>query len=210
MKQINVEIKKTARYFQIGEITDRTEEVWFVLHGYGQLANYFLKKFNMLDNGQRVIIAPEGLHRFYWEGYSGKVVASWMTKEDRLSDVKDYVQFLDNVYSNLKIKSKVRTKLLGFSQGTATACRWAVLGDSKFDELILWSGTFPRDINYNEHKQELNTLNVKLVIGEQDEFYSMEEAVAHQDWVTRQGVNVEFSSFSGGHAIDEETLLNMV
>ena len=210
MKQINVEIKKTARYFQLGEITDRTEEVWFVLHGYGQLANYFLKKFNVLDNGQRVIIAPEGLHRFYWEGYSGKVVASWMTKEDRLSDVKDYVQFLDNVYSNLKIKSKVRTKLLGFSQGTATACRWAALGDSKFDELILWSGAFPADIDYKEKKHELNALNVKLVIGEQDEFYSMEKVVEHQNWITKEGIRVELKSFSGGHVIDESTLMDMV
>lgn len=210
MRQIDVEVRKTARYFQFGEISEQTKEVWFVLHGYGQLANYFLENFNSLNNGQTVVIAPEGLHRFYWKGFSGKVVASWMTREDRLSDVKDYINFLDGIYSNIQVEPNVRIRLFGFSQGTATACRWAVMGNAKFDDLIMWSGAFPKDIDYHKYGVVLNAMNVKIVVGNQDQHYSMEEIVEHKGWITEKGVDVELITFNGGHAIDTATLLTLI
>jgi hypothetical protein len=46
----------------------------------------------------RIIIAPEGLSRFYRKGFSGDVVASWMTKDDRLDDMEDYVRYLNDLH----------------------------------------------------------------------------------------------------------------
>ena len=40
------------------------------------------------------IIAPQGLHKFYLEGTSGRVGASWMTKENREDDIKNYLVYL--------------------------------------------------------------------------------------------------------------------
>ena len=37
-------------------------------------------------------MAPEGLSRFYLEGFSGKVGATWMTREDRLNDIDNYLR----------------------------------------------------------------------------------------------------------------------
>jgi hypothetical protein len=77
-----------ARYSRLGEINDDTEQVWFVIHGYGQLAHYFIRKFALLENKNTCIIAPEGLSRFYVNelkegGFrnSDRVGATWMTKE---------------------------------------------------------------------------------------------------------------------------------
>src|SRR3954467_9897190 len=98
MKQRNITVSKTARYFVSGEMTESIEQLWFVCHGYAQLASSFLTWFDALDQQKHLVIAPEGLHRFYWKGFSDKVVASWMTKEDREADIADYVNFLNKVY----------------------------------------------------------------------------------------------------------------
>ena len=98
MQENHIKIAKTARYFQLAEIGSEIREVWFVCHGYGQHAGYFLKHFECLNNGGRLIVAPEGLSRFYLDGFYGRIGASWMTREDRLNDIKDYVLFLDAMY----------------------------------------------------------------------------------------------------------------
>ena len=47
-------------------------EVWFVLHGFGQLSPYFIRHFGVLADGTRLIVAPEALNRFYLERTSWK------------------------------------------------------------------------------------------------------------------------------------------
>ena len=36
---------RTARYYQLGALSAATRRVWFVAHGYRQLARYFLRHF---------------------------------------------------------------------------------------------------------------------------------------------------------------------
>ena len=121
MDQKNISINKTARYFTLGNPNEKIETIWFLCHGYGQLANYFLKNFEILNNGKNLLVAPEGLHRFYLNGFGGRVGASWMTREDRLNDIKDYIGFLDQLYLEIvnPFKSRnIKINVLGFSQGT--------------------------------------------------------------------------------------------
>ena len=47
--------------------------IWIVFHGYGQLAKFFLRKFNLLFEDNTLIVAPEGLNHFYLKGFSGRV-----------------------------------------------------------------------------------------------------------------------------------------
>ena len=77
---------KTFRYHILNEGTN-AKKVLYVLHGYGQLAEFFVRKFRELGD-EYLIVAPEGMHRFYLQGSSGRVGASWMTKEDREQDIK--------------------------------------------------------------------------------------------------------------------------
>ena len=69
-------------------------------------------------------MAPEGLSRFYLDAGAGKVGASWMTKEDRAHEIEDYLSYLEQVRA--AIIPPVPLTILGFSQGVATAARWAV------------------------------------------------------------------------------------
>jgi len=210
MEKHEIEIKTKARFFTLGDLNEETEEVWIVLHGYGQLANRFLKKFESIDNGKRLIVAPEGLSRFYWKGFSGNVVASWMTKEDRLDDIDNYVNYLDTVYKQIIGDKKIKVRLLGFSQGTATACRWAIHGDSKIDQLIMWAGAFPEDVNYFENSDFFNKLDIKFLVGNEDRMFTKEQIKAHRDMIVEKGVDFEYLEFEGDHNIYDQPLLELV
>ena len=111
-----------ARYHQLGELNTKTKHLIFALHGYGQQSKYFIRKFRSLVEYGICIIAPEGLNRFYLEGYSGRVGATWMTKEDRETDILNYLRYLNAIYAQLTTHS-VKVTILGFSQGAATESR---------------------------------------------------------------------------------------
>lgn len=210
MNQKNISVQKTARYFVLGEPSEQIKEVWFVLHGYGQLANYFLKKFEVLNNGFNLIVAPEALHRFYWQGFSGRVGASWMTKEDRLEEIKDYINYLNEVYDEVIApfkRQKIKINVLGFSQGTATVCRWVTDKKAKVDNLILWAGIFPHDLNLEQEKTLLNDINSTIVMGDQDEFLTIDSVKKHIKELHEKGVNVQLTPFNGKHEIPSNELL---
>ncbi len=212
MKQKNIIIPKTARYFTLGEASGETETVWFVCHGYGQLANYFIQNFHAFDLTKNLVIAPEGLHRFYREKFSGRVVASWMTKEDRNEDITDYVNYLDAVYtevlSELK-REKLKINVLGFSQGTATVCRWLAHGKSKADALLLWAGAFPADMDFDLSKIIFDRLKIYMIVGDADGFISEEEVKKQQEFLNQHNVTYKLVRFHGKHEIPEETLLKI-
>ena len=63
MEHHHIEVTKTARYFTLGPTGEGLGEIWYVCHGYRQLAGRFIRRFARLNDGSRRIIAPEGLSR---------------------------------------------------------------------------------------------------------------------------------------------------
>ena len=205
----SISISKTARYFILGEPGDQITHVWFVCHGYGQLASDFLKNFEVFNNGKNLIIAPEGLHRFYVEGLTGKIGASWMTKEDRNNEIKDYINYLDELYDKTLMDFKGRNphiNVLGFSQGTATVCRWLCNGRSKADNLILWAGAFPADLNFKAGNTILNSMNIRILIGDKDEFIQEGNIEEQEKLLQHNNVDYELIRYKGTHKIDAHIL----
>ena len=203
-----------ARYAQIGQLSADTRELWIVCHGYGQLAPYFINHFQALDQPQRVIVAPEGLNRFYLSGFEGRVGATWMTKEERLVDIQNYLAYLDTLYQHLTQGldiTNLKVTILGFSQGAATVSRWVTQGKIAFDRLILWAGIFPPDLNIPKSKARLDQKEVYFVYGNQDPFLSKGDRVAEQRSIARMlDVEPQMVQFDGEHVIHRETLLSLV
>ncbi|GAA5026780.1 esterase [Marivirga lumbricoides] len=196
-----------ASYHQSGPITENTKELWFVLHGYGQLPQYFLRKFDSIASSERVIIAPGGLSRFYLEGFSGRVGSTWMTKEEREVDIRNYVSYLHAVLEDVYFgDSTCKITLLGFSQGAATVCRWVQQFRINFHRLILWSGAFPHDMEIPAIKRKLEGKEIWMVRGDEDTFINEEKQKEQQKIIDELGVEVEHKLFKGGHDIDEPTL----
>jgi predicted esterase len=198
-------VPKTARYFLSAAPTAKVNEVVFVCHGYAQLANEFLEGFSSLESEHRLFVAPEGLHRFYHRGGQDKVVASWMTKEERLDDIADYIQWLDQCAADvlLNCPPDVKVTVLGFSQGAATVSRWASFGMTQIDHLILWCGFFPPDLPPG------NTIHCKaltVVTASDDKF--IDEATEQKNLTSIAALFATYKHvrFEGGHELHAGTL----
>lgn len=205
-------ISKTVRYETWGH-PETAQELWFVLHGYGQLVPFFIRKFQVLDPEKYLIIAPEGLHRFYQKGFYGRVGASWMTKEDRLTDIADYIAYLDLLYGHI-IKeyggNYSKKRILGFSQGGATATRWAVQGKATWDSLILWASMMPEDLNWPIDTARLNELQILLAVGDTDEFVSDDRLQKELGFLNEKGIEFDQFYFKGNHDIPEVALKEFI
>lgn len=209
MNDRSVNFQYKARYFEYGDPAT-AKELWIVLHGHGQLAQYFIQKFKILDPNQYYIIAPEGLSRYYLTGYSGRVGATWMTKEDRLTDIDNYVNYLNSVYQNINnIRSKVKITVLGFSQGTATVSRWIAQSEIKIDRLILWAGLFPKDMNYKLAHERFKNIEILNIYGRNDEFLNDDRLNDQQEIVGKLGIKPTTIVFDGNHSIHHQTLIKI-
>ena len=198
--------KKTARYYTQGNI-NTASNVWFVLHGYGQLAPYFIKKFAGLDSEDHFVVAPEGLHRFYLKNSSGRVGASWMTKEARLEDIHDYIAFLNLLYA--KYSDQIASKniiVLGFSQGAATASRWVGAGEVAANHLVLWAGVFPPDMDAAQTKAVVNTTHITYCLGNDDPYFPEEKQRELKEYLKDLNLNYDLFRYSGKHTIPGEAL----
>jgi predicted esterase len=207
-----------ARYFKLGTLDANTRQIWFVLHGYGQLAQYFIRKFRSLEGHGVCVIAPEGLSRFYLEDVNARaqsgnnrVGATWMTRENRLMDIQNYLQYLNTLYSQeVPVGKNVPVTVLGFSQGAATATRWVIDGKIDFSRLILWAGIFPPDIDFEAGKAILSGKTTALVYGTADPFLQDSRFAEHKMLAEKLGVDPAAHTFNGGHDLDENTLLKFI
>lgn len=212
MQKHQITVQKTAHYVTIGEINEQTENVWFVVHGYGQLAEYFIKKFKVLDDGKTVIIAPEALSRFYLKEFSGRVGTTWMTKYERESEIADYINYLNHLYENVLQGidvNKLKINVLGFSQGTATVARWCMNETIKYDRLILWAGYFGNGIEDVIEPKKMTKKEVILCYGKEDEFLLKIDTQQYEMDIQKAIPHIQIHTFEGGHSIDEELLLKI-
>ena len=204
-------IERRVRYAVLEGRPGDIAQVWFVLHGYNQLAHRFLRLFATIDDGTRRIVAPEGLHRQYIDHAARTVGASWMTSEDRLTDIEDYVAYLDRLYRATFDEAgldpaAVEVVGLGFSQGVHTLCRWVAFGDSRMDRAILWGATVPPDLDLDAHRAGLAAADLHLVFGDEDEFYGADAVWSHEARLRAADIPFTTLGFRGGHRIDAETL----
>jgi predicted esterase len=204
-----LKVQKTARVVTEGENNPELRSVWLIAHGYGQLTTFFINKFEKLFSNENLFILPEGLHRYYLNGFSGKIGASWMTREEREKDIEDYCSYMDSVYKHYikPLDQKVIVNVLGFSQGGATICRWAAHTRYKIDNLIVWGSVIPPDMNWEQDVQKLRGLNWHYVAGDNDELLSDKRRVEQLEILERNGIKPNSIHYKGGHDILEEPLL---
>lgn len=213
MKERHIRVTRTARYLTVGSTGPDTAQVWFCCHGYRQLASRFLRRFRILDDGSRHLVAPEGLSRFYVDPAPGphgpehRVGASWMTREDRQNEIDDYIRYLDELAERVVPESpNAHLVVLGFSQGVHTVSRWVTHGAVRPSRLVLWGAYFPADLDMDAAARALEGVTLTLVRGHEDNTVSDEleaRAVARLEEV---GIAYEVDTHPGGHDIDGAVL----
>ena len=219
-RSAHLEVPRTARYWAAG--APDAPEVWVVLHGYGQLAEYFVRPFAALAGGARLIVAPEALSRFYLgtgEGgaHGSRVGATWMTREDRLADIADYVRWLDRALDAATggfDATRARLHVLGFSQGAVTATRWLhhrhARGLPPAARLVLWGGAVPHDLDLSADGDVLRRTPLTLVVGDEDQF--ADAAMVAGQTARLDGARVPYTlvRYAGGHRVDADVLATVV
>jgi predicted esterase len=215
----HIRVRRTARYYTLGPTHGFPRELWVVLHGYGQLAERFLAWFAPLDDGTRLVVAPEGLSRFYLDTIAERrqhaaprVGATWMTREDREHEIEDYVAYLEQLAGEMRRHlsgAGPRLVVLGFSQGTATACRWLAASELRADHLVLWAGGIPPELDVAAWSERLHGAALTLVAGEEDRMVPPATVVAEGERLSAGGVAFTLRRHAGGHRVDEGALLEL-
>jgi predicted esterase len=200
MREEGIKVEQHGRFFVVGDV-EHAEVVVVALHGYGQLARFFGRHFSPIPS-KVVLVLPEGLHRFYLNGSSGRVGASWMTKEAREWDIKDNHNYIKCLVEQVKLKRFNRRILVGFSQGGATAARYFFNTSNDFTELVLWGCVFPPDIDPSF--TWTNAGNCKFFIGTEDPFFQDEQKENALSFYANQGFEV--IQYKGGHAVNSVEL----
>ena len=160
-------VERTGVFYSSGD-TNNAAVNWFVCHGYGQLANNIIKKFDDFINNGHAVTSVEALNRFYWEGVSGEVVTTWMTKRYRLDEIRDNNAFLSTIYD--KNKGPQKNILFGFSQGGTTIWRWIHEKRPEFDVFINYAGWMPEDIDLSQLQDYLSNKTLIFTYGTDDKY----------------------------------------
>jgi len=209
----HIAVTRTARYYVIGEESPDVNDVWFVCHGYGQLASDFIREFESIADPRRLIVAPEALSRYYistapeFHGPDSKVGATWMTREDRDVDIADYVRYLGDLYASIMASAgDAHVTVVGFSQGGATATRWLMRASPRVDRLILWGSMLPADVELDKAAELFRSVELILVYGKRDQYATEEMIVGYQKKLSSHSVPFSAIAFDGGQRMDRDTL----
>ena len=194
MNAHTIETRTHGRYL----VSWRPEATALVVgfHGYGENAVLHLEALERVvaDRPAR-IVSIQGLNCFYTK--ANRVVAGWMTSEDRELAIADNLAYVSAVVAEVEREygRAERVVYAGFSQGVAMAYRAAAFIPRRCDGLILLAGDVPPDVA--PHASALPA--TLLGRGTTDEWYTSEKASRDVRTLGEAGVNLTEHVFTGGH-----------
>ncbi len=217
VRVVERETTRTGRYAMAGADARTARRIWFVLHGYGQLAPRFIRPFLEVMPPDTCVVAPEGLSRFYREmpqsngSHLQRVGATWMTRESRETEIADAIRWLDHVHGDVMDSRPSGERpaacgVLAFSQGVATAMRWVASGTVWPDCFVCWAGGLASDVQQELFITKLAGAEVVLVAGDMDEFASETARATVKAEMSRYHPSAREVVFAGAHHLDPGVL----
>ncbi|MCH7397585.1 alpha/beta hydrolase [Belliella sp. DSM 107340] len=203
-----VKYEHIAQYYLSHKPSGEEKDIWMVFHGYGQLAEFFLRKFKSCFSKEKLFVAPEGTNYNYLQGFEGRVGANWMTKHERELAIANNERFLNSLIEVICEKYEVlpNINILGFSQGAATASRWCNQLRYPINKLVLWGGGFANDLQIVGLGDRLMKSEISIVLGDQDEFVSTDSIQKQEELILSLKVKVNKITYPGGHDLHTPTL----
>ena len=203
IKEHRVEVRRTGVFFEAGDKLNAKVK-WFACHGYGQLGEHMIRKFDGLVAKGHSVTCVEGLNRFYWQGVTGQTASTWMTRRFRLDEIRDNNNYLSQIY-NLD-SSNAKRILFGFSQGGTTIWRWIHEKRPEFDVFINYAGWMPEDIDLCELKDYLSNKKLVFTYGSKDKYLTEERIGVFNEVVRKSGLSIEIYKTNVEHKIDRAVL----
>ena len=202
IKRMPVEI---SSYHAVSEPVgehDAPPALLLAMHGYGQACKNFVKTFVPLAKHNVLVVAPQGLHQFYW--FNRRPAFSWMTSYQREQTIVENLAYMAQLYDSLKEEytfDPERVYLLGFSQGVAMAFRFASSGHITPRGVIACGGDLPPDVA--ERLDTITPYPALIMHGLQDDMVPLAKGEACVETLEQHNFSVETHFFEGGHDIPE-------
>jgi poly(3-hydroxybutyrate) depolymerase len=117
-----------GRYIAIPPSTPGPAPILVGFHGYGEDAEAQLERLRAIPESRRwLTVSIQALHPFY-QRRTERVVASWMTRQDREAAIADNVAYVSGCIDAVAAEWPTMPTVVfaGFSQGVAMAFRAAV------------------------------------------------------------------------------------
>jgi predicted esterase len=178
-------------------------------HGYAQSAEDMLSELERIPGSDaRTLVSVQALHRFYSRGEE-RVIASWMTRQDRDVAVADNIAYVDSVLDELVARphsSRVEPSaspivFVGFSQGAAMAYRAGVLGRHHAAGIIALGGDMPPEVK----RPDIGSFPRLLIgAGDRDFWYTPAKVDADVHWLESRRVPFDLIRYSGAHEWTDE------
>ena len=189
-------------------MSSTTKNVWMVFHGMGYLSRYFLKHFDILPSAENYIIAPQAPSKYYLNETFKHVGASWLTREDTETEIKNVLNYVHSVWEAENIGTDTSRFVFGFSQGVSVALRWIAKKKISCKTLVLYAGGIPKELNETDMAFLIdNGTKVLLIYGDKDH-YLTEERI--QQEIQKASLlfkdTLEVIPFKGGHEIRSELI----
>jgi predicted esterase len=190
-----IEARTHGRYLLRAPETPPPWPLLVGFHGYAEAAADHLEALMMIPGSEAwLLVAVQALHPFYTR--SERVVASWMTREDRDHAIADNVEYVGRVLDRVRHEHDTRPTLVfaGFSQGGAMAYRAAA--HYRADGLIILAADAPPDVLA---EQRVPLPPILMGRGTRDDWYTEDKQAADLAALARIGARVESCVFDGAH-----------
>jgi predicted esterase len=203
MRAISIETPTHGRaLIKDAAVSSSASRLLVGFHGYAQNAEDMLAELELLPGSdQWTLVAVQALHRFYSRG-DERVVASWMTRQDRELAITDNIAYVDRVVSTLLAGApQTPVVFVGFSQGAAMAYRAAVLGVHRARRMIAIGGDVPPEVKTAPADRFPAIL---IAAGDSDGFYTPAKVDADEALLSSIGVRTDVFRYRGGHEWTDE------
>jgi predicted esterase len=203
MRTISIETPTHGRFLiKDADVSISTSGLLVGFHGYAQNAEDMLEELDRLPGSDAwTLVSVQALHRFYSRG-DERVVASWMTRQDRELAIADNIVYIDRIVRSLLVDSpKAPVIFVGFSQGVAMAYRAGILGAHRAEGVIAIGGDIPPEVKTVTADRFPAIL---VAAGETDRFYTPEKVDADEAFLASIGVQFDVFRYPGGHEWTDE------
>jgi len=197
-----ISYQSTNSYSALNALGKKTKNVWFVCHGMGYLSRFFLKYFKALNPDENYIIAPQAQGKYYIPPKFKHVGASWLTKENTLSDTENVLRYFDAIWEAEQIPEHLNLIVLGYSQGVSVSMRWVARRQINCHQLVMMSGGIPKELTSMDFAFMKNT-KVSHIYGTEDEYLNGERITYETERSKALfGNKVTVIPFDGNHEVN--------
>lgn len=202
-----VSYTSTNTFETLNDLTEQTRYVWIVFHGMGYLSRFFLKYFADLPKEGHFFVAPQAPSKYYMDNRFKNVGASWLTKENTDVEIENVLAYVDAVYASIKIPTKAKLIVLGFSQGMSVAARWVARRKIVCDKLVFYAGGFPNELQPSDFKFLPDSSQIFMVHGDKDIYLTPERLPFQKERLEELFNGKAYRlEFEGGHEIQHSQL----